>query len=359
MRRAFFRKPSVAEQSGPGKSTHFNLKPPPIFNNISTLTSTSKNSLSSLSPKERALWKWANIENLDTFLQQVYEYYLGNGFYCIITEKVIHLATILFVVFISTYMGHCIDYSRLSSSHTFEEIHIEQCYKTQISPTAKVFLWIFYAFIGLKVLQLYFDVKALKDIRNFYNYLLSISDKDLQTIPWQSVIQQLVLLKDQNAITANATEVKAKNRLSAHDVANRIMRKENFVIALYDNNILDLSLPVPLLRTCALTKTLEWNINLCILGFAFNEKGYLKQAFLRESQREYLGEELKKRFVLAGFLNIILSPFLVTYFVLLNFFRYFNEYKTSPGSIGSRQYTPIAEWKFREYNELYHIFQKE
>lgn len=353
-----FRKPSVAEQSGPGKSTHFNLKPPPIFNNISTLTSTSKNSLSSLSPKERALWKWANIENLDTFLQQVYEYYLGNGFYCIITEKVIHLATILFVVFISTYMGHCIDYSRLSSSHTFEEIHIEQCYKTQISPTAKVFLWIFYAFIGLKVLQLYFDVKALKDIRNFYNYLLSISDKDLQTIPWQSVIQQLVLLKDQNAITANATEVKAKNRLSAHDVANRIMRKENFVIALYDNNILDLSLPVPLLRTCALTKTLEWNINLCILGFAFNEKGYLKQAFLRESQREYLGEELKKRFVLAGFLNIILSPFLVTYFVLLNFFRYFNEYKTSPGSIGSRQYTPIAEWKFREYNELYHIFQK-
>lgn len=198
----------------------------------------------------------------------------------------------------------------------------------------------------------------MTDIKNFYNYLLSISDKDLQTISWQSVIQQLMYLKDQNAITANATEVKAKNRLSAHDVANRIMRKENFVIALYDNDILELSLPVPLLRTSVFTKTLEWNINLCVLGFAFNEKGYLKQAFLRENQQEYLNEELRKRFILAGFLNIILSPFLVTYFVLLNFFRYFNEYKTSPGSIGSRQYTPIAEWKFREYNELYHIFQK-
>lgn len=353
-----FRKPSVADPRSTKTPAPFNLKPPPIFQNVPNLTSVNKNSLSTLSPKERALWKWANVENLDTFLQQVYDYFLGNGFYCIIVDKVVQLATILFVVFISTYMGHCIDYSRLSSSHSFKEVHIEQCYKTQISPTAKVLLWIFYAFIGLKILQLYFDVKALKDVQNFYNYLLGISDKDLPTIPWQRVVQQLVLLKDQNAITANATEVKAKNRLSAHDVANRIMRKENFVIALYDNNILDLSLPIPLFRTCALTKSLEWNINLCILGFAFNERGYLKQAFLRESQREYLSEELKKRFVLAGFLNIILSPFLVTYFILLNFFRYFNEYKTTPGSIGSRQYTPIAEWRFREYNELYHIFEK-
>lgn len=34
------------------------------------------------------------------------------------------------------------------------------------------------------------------------------------------------------------------------------------------------------------------------------------------------------------------------------------EYKSNPSAVGSRQYTPFAEWKFREFNELDHLFQK-
>ncbi|GAV50257.1 hypothetical protein ZYGR_0U01130 [Zygosaccharomyces rouxii] len=336
----------------------FNLKRPNILNNISALNNTPVNRLHSLSPKERALWKWANVENLDIFLQDVYSYYLGSGYFCMVLLKVLNLATLTFVVLISTYMGYCIDYSKVPQSHTFSEITIDRCYKNNITGFTKFLLWIFYIFVVLKVAQLYFDIQNLNEIHNFYTYLLNISDKELQSIPWQNVIQQIMFLKDQNALTANVVEVKAKNRIDAHDVANRIMRKENYLIALYNNDVLDLSLPIPLYRTSPLTKTLEWNINLCIMGYAFNESGFLKQSFLKPSQHEYVKEELQKRFMLAGFLNIILSPFLVSYFVLLYFFRYFNEYKTSPGSLGARQYTPMAEWKFREYNELYHLFQK-
>lgn len=331
---------------------------PKIFSNFAAIGGTPAARLNTLSPRERALWKWANVENLDIFLQEVYEYYLGNGFYCICLEKALNIATLLFVVFISTYLGCCIDYSKLPGSHKISDVYIQKCYTTQITGTSKVLLWGFYIFVALKLIQFYFDIKALRDIRNFYVYLLEVSDKDLQTIAWQNVIKQIMLLKDQNAVTANVVEVKAKNRIDAHDVANRIMRRENYLIALFNNDVLDLSLPIPLYRTSTLTKTLEWNLNLCIMGFAFNESGYLKQSFLKLSQRTYLEEELRKRFMLAGFLNIILSPFLVAYFVLLYFFRYFNEYKTSPSALSSRQYTPIAEWKFREYNELYHLFQK-
>ncbi|GCF00825.1 autophagy protein atg9 [Zygosaccharomyces mellis] len=336
----------------------FNLKRPNILNNISVLNSTPVNRLHSLSPKERALWKWANVENLDIFLQDVYNYYLGSGYFCMVLLKVLNLATLTFVVLISTYMGYCIDYSKVPHTHAFSEITIDKCYRNNIAGFTKFFLWVFYIFVVLKVVQLYFDIQNLNEIHSFYTYLLNISDKELQSIPWQNVIQQIIFLKDQNALTANVVEVKAKNRIDAHDVANRIMRKENYLIALYNNDVLDLSLPIPLYRTSPLTKTLEWNINLCIMGYAFNESGFLKQSFLKPSQHEYVKEELQKRFMLAGFLNIILSPFLVSYFVLLYFFRYFNEYKTSPGSLGARQYTPMAEWKFREYNELYHLFQK-
>ncbi|SCU81353.1 LAME_0B06656g1_1 [Lachancea meyersii CBS 8951] len=352
-----FRKPSTwgeQRQNRPKKQSNV----PRLFINFANITQTPTNRLNTLSPRERALWKWANVENLDIFLQEVYEYYLGNGFYCICIEKILNISTLLFVVLISTYFGCCIDYSKLPSSHKISEVQISQCYTTQITGATKGLLWLFYVFVALKVLQFYFDVKSLRDIRNFYTYLLDIPDKELQTIAWQIVIKQIILLKDQNAVTANVVEVKAKNRIDAHDVANRIMRKENYLIALFNNDVLDLSLPIPLYRTSTLTKTLEWNLNLCIIGFAFNESGYLKQSFLKASQRGFLEEELRKRFMLAGFLNIILSPFLVAYFVLLYFFRYFNEYKTSPSALSSRQYTPIAEWKFREYNELYHLFQK-
>ncbi|CAL9730893.1 autophagy-related protein 9 [Monosporozyma unispora] len=335
-----------------------NKKRPNILRNIAVLNNTPLNKIHTLNPKEKALWKWANVDNLDTFLQDVYYYYLGNGFTCIMLQKVLNLITLIFIVYVSTYLGYCIDYSSLSTAHRWSEISQPMCYKNNITGFIKLFLWIFYIFIFLKVVQIFFDYKNLINIKNFYNYLLDISDDELQTIPWQNVIKQLIALKDQNALTANVVEVKAKNRISAHDVANRIMRKENYLIAMFNNNILDLSLPLPFFKSNVLTKTLEWNINLCVMGYIFNDAGFVKQNFLRTSQREYIKEELQKRFMLAGFLNIILSPFLVSYFILLYFFKYFNEYKTAPGSIGVRQYTPLAEWKFREYNELYHIFKK-
>lgn len=38
---------------------------------------------SNLSPKDRALWRWVNVVDLDGFLQEVYSYYVGKGIWCI------------------------------------------------------------------------------------------------------------------------------------------------------------------------------------------------------------------------------------------------------------------------------------
>ena len=47
--------------------------------------------LAMIDPKEKALWRWANVENLDNFLKDVYEYYLGNGIWCILLSRVLNL----------------------------------------------------------------------------------------------------------------------------------------------------------------------------------------------------------------------------------------------------------------------------
>lgn len=67
---------------------------------------------------------------------------------------------------------------------------------------------------------------------------------------------------------------------------------------------------------------------------------------------------MKKRFTVLAFINALLAPFLVIFLLFYSFFRYFEEYHKNPSSIGSRNYTELARWKFREFNELQHIFQK-
>ena len=42
-------------------------------------------------PKEQAMWRWANVENLDNFLKEVYDYYLGNGIVSILLSQVLNL----------------------------------------------------------------------------------------------------------------------------------------------------------------------------------------------------------------------------------------------------------------------------
>ncbi|GME79165.1 unnamed protein product [Ambrosiozyma monospora] len=70
-------------------------------------------SVGSLSPMERALWVWSNVTNLDVFLEDVYQYYVGNGYYCILLSKTSDLLIIVFVVWLTSFMGNCINYQKL------------------------------------------------------------------------------------------------------------------------------------------------------------------------------------------------------------------------------------------------------
>ena len=212
-----------------------------------------------------------------------------------------------------------------------------------------------------------YDFRRLRHMQNFYHYLLEVSDTDIQTVSWQEVVKRLMLLRDSNPETAAGVKDRhrrfmgsqSKQRMDAHDIANRLMRRDNYLIALVNKDILDLTLPIPFSRNRPFfSKTLEWNLSLCILDFVFDERGQVRPLFLKETHRQTLSDSLRRRFIFCGFMNFLCAPFIVIFFVLFYFFRYFNEFKSNPSQIGSRQYTPLAEWKFRGFNELYHLFQR-
>lgn len=315
-------------------------------------------------PKEKAMWRWANVENLDNFLAEVYAYYMDKGIWMIVLNRALGLLTFGFIVGFSTFLANCIDYSHIRGSHTLHEILINRC-TAKMSTLSTLFLWLVTFSWFQRLFRYAVDLRRLKHLHDFFYYLLGISNNEIQTISWQDVVSRLMALRDANPATAQVSRrhrrllgSQSKQRMDAHDIANRLMRKENYLIALVNKDILDLRLPIPFFRNRQLfSKTLEWNINLCVMDYLFNEQGQIKTLFLKDTHRKILAEGLRRRFLVVGVLNIVAAPFLVAYNLMEHFFRYFNEYKRNPSQIGARQYTPLAEWKFREFNELEHLFR--
>ena len=186
--------------------------------------------------------------------------------------------------------------------------------------------WIF------KLFEYLFDIRRLWILHDFYRYLLEIPDYDVQTVSWQVVVAKLMALRDSNPITAQNVSAgnrrfighQSKQRMDAHDIANRIMRKDNYLIALFNKEILDLTVPIPFLSDRQFfSKAVEWNISLCVIEYVFNEQGQVKPLFLKDRHRRGLVNGLHMRFKFAAIMSIITAPIMVIYCFALYFLRYF------------------------------------
>ncbi len=103
------------------------------------------------------------------------------------------------------------------------------------------------------------------------------------------------------------------------------MRQENYLIALFNKDIIDLSVPLPFMgNKQLLTRTLEWTLWFGIVDFVFNEQGQVNQEFLKAGRRRQLSQKLKSRFMFAGFMNLLLAPFVACYLIIVYFLTYYN-----------------------------------
>jgi len=138
---------------------------------------------------------------------------------------------------------------------------------------------------------------------------------DIQTISWPEIVRRIGSIRQDNPLTA-LSSTKGPNaattstaKLDAHDIANRIMRQENYLIALFNKELLDLRVPLPpalesLIGGRAgrsvgpegegkgkmLTRALEWNLRFCLMEFLFDPQGRVRKVFLKGKNRAALIE---------------------------------------------------------------------
>jgi len=294
---------------------------------------------------------YKSVQNLDRFLAKVYSYFLGKGFWTMATAKFLNLLTLLWVIFFTTFLVSCIDYSIL-----FETYRLSQAV---VSPSIPPFLWIclfiFCVFFLWQFVQFMVDTRENWDIKQFYNNELKISEDELQTIEWRVVVQKIIQIR-------GLCRVKSEP-MTPLDIANRIMRKENYLIALINKRILALNIPFPFLKKRSIvTKTLEWSLSYTIFNYVFDPKNRdgLNKQVLDSGRHHELAEGLRRRFKIMGLLSLILSPFIFIFLFIYFVFKYGEEIRNRPGTsvIATRHWSPLAHWKFRELNELPHVFQR-
>jgi len=85
--------PSTTSSSRSRGSTTRQQKPRNngILGHDASPSSSKPRRIVSMSARERALWRWVNVDDLDRFLEEVYRYYLGKGVWTIGLERILNL----------------------------------------------------------------------------------------------------------------------------------------------------------------------------------------------------------------------------------------------------------------------------
>ncbi|XP_068665600.1 autophagy-related protein 9-like [Aristolochia californica] len=314
------------------------------------------------------------IADLDLFFERVYNYYCEKGLWCIITKWIFELLTLGFVIVFSAFFLLVVDWKGLSNAKcginavgsgikpcdlANEAIHQHPLVPfTFVKGIIVGYLGILSIYWVFCFLKFFAQLKNTLETRQFYYNSLNITDHEVQTTPWESILEKVVQVQSFHQLCV-------VKDLSAHDVIMRVMRKENYLIGMINKSVLSFPIPKwvpgagPTIKSryvgrehrLVLTKYLEWVLNWCILQSMFDRNFCVRRDFISNPSA------LRKRLVTSGLVMLLLSPFLVIFTLVRLFLKYAEEFYHHPSLVSSRRWSTLSKWIFREFNEVEHLFR--
>jgi autophagy-related protein 9 len=147
----------------------------------------------------------------------------------------------------------------------------------------------------------------------------------------------------------------------ALDIASRLMRKDNFLIAIMNQNIFDIDIdlfPFSIFsgryRAPFIGTFFEWCFRLVVLNPMFTDEFCISEDFMCNRER------LRRDMIQKGKLGLLLSPFILLFRFIFFFLQHFESFYSNRSDLiageRSRTWTPYAKLLLREYNELPDVF---
>ncbi|KAJ8440800.1 hypothetical protein Cgig2_000688 [Carnegiea gigantea] len=233
------------------------------------------------------------IADLDLFFERLYSYYCEKGLWCIIVKWIVELLSLAFTICFSGFFLLYVDWDGLRNAKCgmdAVESGIKPCDLAKEAlhqhpltpltlPKAVIlgYLGIFSTYWIFCFFRFFAQLKETLRIRHFYYNSLHVTDSEIKTMPWASVLEKVVRVQ-------SSQQLCVVKDLSAHDIVMRLMRKENYVIGMINKGVLAFPIskwipgagpkvksgPYRRHRRLMLTKTLEWTLNWCILQSMFD-----------------------------------------------------------------------------------------
>ena len=352
---------------------------------------------------------YAYVSDLDAFFSSLYNYYYMRGLGSIIGKHIVELVSLFFTLWLSLILFAYVDWTALSRCNDENTCHesflesylIHSPFLAGGSYLRKAWILIYtllfstYGFVC--VLQFGHGIVASLESKMFLEEVLGVSDRDLEVgrFEWGEIVERMseaqrsgrcrvaILPGRSGGIDRIATSMMSSststnttmNRRGGDNeestghlvVSQRIMRRENFMVAFFNKGLLDLTLPTlpPQFGRVAtwinkpkeekrifFSKSIEWSIYFCVLNYMFNHSRKIRPAFYGDPS------SLRRRFFLCGVAHAIFMPFLL-FFVSLHFFMSnIYDWRSTKDYLGPREFNSLAKWRFREFNELNHSFER-
>jgi len=296
---------------------------------------------------------------IDLFESNVYKYFKSRGFTNILIAQIVNLFFVTFLISFIIFLLVCIDVSGLLSIHDPSHFYALSTYinlrnLAHMRWYMAIATTLFVIFLAWRIMRVSFDIHKMYRIKRFYEVCLQISDFELSTIRWQSVIERLREYQE------NTNFYTGSDDINVHNMANRILKKENYMIAMINNNIFDFK--IPFIKKWwdypFLTKSMEWNLQYGIINYFFDDRMKLKREMTSQHNRLMIIDNLRKRVRLIVIVNVILLPFIFMLYLFWTVFENGEEIFKSPGRIMKRTWNTYAQWKFRDFNEFPHVLEE-
>ena len=351
---------------------------------------------------------YAYVSDLDAFFSSLYNYYFMRGLGAIVGKGVVEIISLFFTLWLSLVLFAYIDWRGLSQCNDENTCHdsfmesyiIHNPFSSGGSVMRNswivMYCLLFSAYGFVCLMQFGHTVAASLECKIFLEEVLGVSDRDLEVggVEWGDIVDRMSAAQrmgkcrvailpgrmgnggNYDAAAATQSRISASTNAQEEDidcptghlvVAQRIMRRENYMIAFINMGLLDLTIPnfpgrmwpLTLLtnkskdeKTALFSKSIEWSIYFCVLNYMFNHSRKVRPAFYGDPT------SLRRRFVFCGVAHAVFMPFLL-FFVTLHFFMSnVYDWQSTKEYFGPREWSSMARWTFREFNELPHSFER-
>lgn len=315
---------------------------------------------------------WQRQPRLDAFFRLSYRYFQSKGLACMVAERVLDLVITLFIALLTLFLlGGAVDYAALeqrihspecpNSTENRATLFEADCHGTRPVDVGRLWhmsvFWIlmtalFSAGWGVALVQFMRAVPDWLYMRRFYRDAMNIRDRDMATVSWTDVMQRLIAAQEAYRMCTTVA------RVDQLHITNLITRRTNYYVALYTEGILDPSVHIPCWgKREFLPLSLHWNIDRIISGCVFDSNNNLSQEFHRATE-DAMVATINRTYRVMALLNLLLAPLILLYRIAYFFFHFSGEWRKSASALSTRQWSPLALWRLREYCEVDHHFRE-